>query len=203
VEEQFHTFFTSALNSGQWLFAQPGRFTPEERTAGFTEQETGWAPQPHWAPWRIENSSAPYGNRTAICRSFSPYSGHHTDWACPAPNKNGLSTEKYECVESKFHHLFVLNWSCGISGLWCGVLVCACVHLHCTQMYAALPAFGVQCVLCWLKILNSVACGLAIRRTFWCFSSHNNTNKYIYIYIYIYIYTHMSHLFITHYLQDS
>jgi hypothetical protein len=110
----------------------------------------------------------------------SPYSGHHTVWACPAPNKNGLSTEKDEWVETKFHHLFVLNWSCGISGVWCvSVRLCRL----CTQMYAALPTFGVQCVLCWPKILNRVPCRLAIRRTFWCFTSHNKTNK-----------SHMSHL---------
>jgi hypothetical protein len=32
VEEQFHTFFNSASDSGQWLFSQPVHFTPEERT---------------------------------------------------------------------------------------------------------------------------------------------------------------------------
>jgi hypothetical protein len=171
VEEQFHTFFTSALDSGQWLFSQPGRFSPGERTAGFTEQETRWAPEPFWASCRTENTSVPSGNRTAICRSLSPYSGHHTDWACrslspysghhtywacPAPNESGLITEKYKWVETKFHHLFVLNWSCGISGVWCVSVrlcrltlyadVCSLANLRC-PMRTTLTENTEQCTM--------------------------------------------------------
>jgi hypothetical protein len=101
------------------------------------------------------------------------------------------------------HHLFVLNWSCGISGVWC-VSVRLCT-LTCTQMYAALPTFGVQCVLCWLKILNSAPFRRTIKRTLWCCSSHNKTNKHTHTHTH-YVrptnkHTHTSHLFITHYLK--
>jgi hypothetical protein len=64
VQVQFHAFFTSALDGGEWSAPRPDRFTSKEG-----------APGTHWKGGRVSPRAvldAPIGNRTLEPQSSSP-----------------------------------------------------------------------------------------------------------------------------------
>jgi hypothetical protein len=47
------------------------------------EQEAGWASEKVWTLWRREKSLVPAGNRSAMSRMCSPWTGHCTELSLP------------------------------------------------------------------------------------------------------------------------
>jgi hypothetical protein len=56
VDVWIHVFLTAALVRGELSASRPGHFTPEKELSAPTGKEAGWAPEPVWTTWRIENS---------------------------------------------------------------------------------------------------------------------------------------------------
>jgi len=65
-----YSFFTSALDGGEWSASRPGRGLPPRKGPPLPiVQEAGWAPEPVWTQRLEEKSFAPAGDRTSIARS--------------------------------------------------------------------------------------------------------------------------------------
>jgi hypothetical protein len=74
---QFHIFFTSALDEGEWSVSWPCRLTPRERALGIHCIE-GWLDRRAGLE-DAEKIPDPLGTRTPILFSSSPYPvGIHT-----------------------------------------------------------------------------------------------------------------------------
>jgi hypothetical protein len=74
-----YSFFTSALDGGEWSASHPGRvLRPGKGPPVPIVQEAGWAPELVWTQRIEEKSSASAGDRTPIAQSVVR---HYTDWA--------------------------------------------------------------------------------------------------------------------------
>jgi hypothetical protein len=75
------TFFTSALDGGEWSASRPCRFTPGARAPG-THWIGGWVGPRAGLDTAGQRKSCTAGYRT---QAAQPVARHHTDWAIPTP----------------------------------------------------------------------------------------------------------------------
>ena len=73
LEVQFHTFWKSVLDGGEWSASPTGCFVPGKEPLVSVKQGPGWASDLVWALWRRETFFDPAGNRRKISRSSSQY----------------------------------------------------------------------------------------------------------------------------------
>jgi hypothetical protein len=72
-----YSYFTSALDRGEWSALRPGRSLPPGKGPPVPiGQEAGWAPEPVWKQRLEEKSSASVGDRTPV---IQPIASHYTD----------------------------------------------------------------------------------------------------------------------------
>jgi hypothetical protein len=74
-----YSFFTSALDGGEWSALRPGRaLAPWKGHPVPTGQEAEWAQEPVWTQRLDEKSSASAGDRTPIAQSARQW--HQSAW---------------------------------------------------------------------------------------------------------------------------
>jgi hypothetical protein len=64
VEVYLHSFFTSALDWGEWSTLRLGRFIPPPDRPPLRSDEAGWTPELFWTRWRREITVAGLEPRT-------------------------------------------------------------------------------------------------------------------------------------------
>jgi hypothetical protein len=84
-----YSFFTSALEGGEWSASRPGRALPPGKEPPIpTVQEAGWAPEPVWTQRGEEKSSASVGDRTPAAQSVVRHCTELPGWSL---NKTNLT----------------------------------------------------------------------------------------------------------------
>jgi len=73
LEVQFHTFWKSVLDGGEWSASLMGCFVTGKEPLVSVKQGPGSAPDLVWALWRRETSLDPAGNQRKTSRSSSQY----------------------------------------------------------------------------------------------------------------------------------